>query len=83
MNAYLMKVLPGRLTGVYGLLQGVGSAIVRLTQGKLHTPTVQALSIASLLKPVVQSGNLLLGLNSIQPWQQVHLQAILHWYSML
>lgn len=41
------------------MLQGVGPSIVRLKEGKLRTATVQALSLASILRPVVQSGNLL------------------------
>lgn len=40
-------------------LQGVGSSIVQLKEGKLRTATVQASSLASILRPVVQSGNLL------------------------
>ena len=46
-------------TKTHILLQGVGSSIQRLKEGKLHTPTVHALSLASILRPIVQSGDVL------------------------
>ena len=51
--------------------QGVGSSIMRLKEGKLRTATVQALSLASILRPVVQSGNLLTALTYRQTQQGV------------
>ena len=44
-------------------LQGIGSSIRRLGAGKVCTPTVQSASLASILKPVVQSGALCIYLN--------------------
>ena len=43
------------------MLQGVGSSIARLKEGKLCTATVHALTWASVLRPVVQSGDWLPG----------------------